>query len=182
MLIRPWMSSAPAAARRSRRLASAARRRSCAASAFASPDGNSSPVSPSRTSSGLPPTFDATAVAPHAIASIRAFDNASDREGKTKMSIAFSHRATSGAAGSNTICAATPSRSADDRSSSLHRSAADEDKLHAADFTASTCECFQQNRKAFLRTKNTHRPDHKACIAKRFRTRRGAGRVELPQT
>ena len=79
------------------------------ASPTASPASKSMPVSPCATSSGLPPTRDATTQQPQAMASIRELESASENDGKTKMSMACSQSATRDVAGSKTQADMTPS-------------------------------------------------------------------------
>jgi len=78
--------AAAAPTRRRMSGSSAIPRRRCA-SASTSPGGKRNPLRPSSIISGTPPTADATAQQPQAIASSSAFGNPSDRDVSTKTSI-----------------------------------------------------------------------------------------------
>lgn len=83
--------------------------RNTSASPAASPGSKSMPVSPCATSSGLPPTREATTEHPHAMASMSELESASESDGSTNMSMACSQAATRAVAGSKTQSGRTPS-------------------------------------------------------------------------
>src|SRR5260370_40391867 len=112
------MNFCAATARRPRSDGSRMSQVSRALSPATSPGLNKNPVSPFRTSSELPPTFEATGQQPQAIASINEFESASEREGSTKISIARNQSATFAVAGTNWQASSMPSALACDWSRS----------------------------------------------------------------
>src|SRR5690349_21390365 len=81
--------------------------RSCASPAL-----KRRPISLLAISSGFPPIREATTAQPHAIASMREFESASEDDGSTKISIFPSQPTTSDEAGSKRQDDATPSAAA----------------------------------------------------------------------
>ena len=105
LITRPRRQPLPSAASPSTASSSAVR-------LLTSPGWKISPFPACTTSSGFPPTFDASTVQPQAIASISEFENDSLIDGSTKTSMRRYHEVTSTAAAVKVVRSRTPRRRA----------------------------------------------------------------------